>query len=151
MTNVSNFKSILFLLIIMLPVFTSAVDAQSQALGTSSELRADQYGIGKVASNIKSHYKSIGNLLLGTAYLAGICFVVACLFKFKQHKDNPTQVTIGTPFTLLLIGIFMIFLPGLIKPVGESVFGYGVHATNSYSGRALTSNLFDADDADLLW
>tara|TARA_Y100000992_G_C21217109_1_gene468473 strand:+ start:341 stop:784 length:444 start_codon:yes stop_codon:yes gene_type:complete len=144
-----NLNKLFLTSFVLLSLFLIPCNAQVNNF-RSSELTPDQFGIGKVAANVQSHYKSIGRLVLGTSYLAGIAFVVACLFKFKQHKDNPTQVTIGTPFTLLLIGIFMIFLPGLIKPVGETVFGHGVHATNSYSGRVLTSNLFDEDD-DLLW
>ena len=125
--------------------------AQSSMSPVTNQPKAEHYGLGKMAHNIRSHYKSIGVLLLGTAYIAGICFVIAALFKFKQHKDNPTQITIGTPFTLLLIGVFMIFLPGWIKPVGQSVFGHDVHSTNSYGGKSITQNLFDDDQSDLLW
>ena len=34
------------------------------------------------------------------------------IFKFKQHKDNPTQVPVGTPVAMLAISAALVFLPG---------------------------------------
>ena len=48
--------------------------------------------------------------------------MLASLFKFKQHKDNPTQVPIGTPFTMLLIGTLLIALPLLLTALTETFF-----------------------------
>src|SRR3954470_1809963 len=30
-----------------------------------------------------------------TAYVGGLAFGIASIFKFKQHKDNPTQITLA--------------------------------------------------------
>ncbi len=80
-------------------------------------------GLGHLAVGLLSQYRYFAQLILGTAFLAGLCFFVAALFKFKQHKDNPQQTTIGTPFALLAISVALVFLPGFIKPAGESLFG----------------------------
>ena len=65
----------------------------------------DTGGIGGLANNITKNFTAIGNLFIGTAYIAGIGFGVAAIFKFKQHKDNPTQIPIGTPFALLGVSV----------------------------------------------
>ena len=56
--------------------------------------------------------------MLGVA-LAGLGFGIAAIFKFKQHKDNPTQVPIGTPFALLAISVLLVFFPAIYKPAGQ--------------------------------
>ena len=79
--------------------------------------------IGTLADNITGTFTSIGKLIIATSYLAGLGFAVSALFKFKQHKDNPQQVPIGTPIALLIIGSVMIFLPLLFGPAGQTIFG----------------------------
>jgi intracellular multiplication protein IcmD len=79
--------------------------------------------IGNMASNLVSNFNAVGKLMVGMAYMAGVGFGIASIFKFKQHKDNPTQVTIGTPFALLTISVLLVFLPGLYGPAGSSIFG----------------------------
>ena len=80
-------------------------------------------GLGLVAQNISGSFQFIGQLLIGVAYLAGIGFGIASIFKFKQHKDNPTQIPVGTPIALLVIAVALVFLPLLFKPAGETLFG----------------------------
>ncbi|HJN37773.1 MAG TPA: type IV secretion protein IcmD [Gammaproteobacteria bacterium] len=80
-------------------------------------------GIGGLADNVTGNFQAIGNLFIGTAYIAGIGFGVAAIFKFKQHKDNPTQIPIGTPFALLGVSVMLVFLPGLYQPLGQTIYG----------------------------
>lgn len=86
-------------------------------------LAADNTGLAGIAANVTGTFDSLAKLLLGGAYLAGFGLTIAAIFKFKQHKDNPQQVPMGTPITMLLVGIALIFLPSIIKPAGESIFG----------------------------
>ena len=79
---------------------------------------------GSLACNVTKS-TSIGKLMLGVAYLAGLGFGIAAIFKFKQHKDNPTQVPIGTPFALLAISVLLVFFPAIYAPAGKTVFGCG--------------------------
>ena len=62
--------------------------------------------------------------MITVSFIAGIGFAMASVFKFKQHKDNPTQVPIGTPFAMFAIGIVLIFLPAIFTPAGSSIFGH---------------------------
>lgn len=90
-------------------------------LATASVFAADD--IAGIANTVTGTFASIGKLMTATAYLAGFGLTIAAIFKFKQHKDNPQQVTMGTPITMLLVGIALIFLPNIIAPAGSSLFG----------------------------
>ncbi|MAZ38887.1 MAG: type IV secretion protein IcmD [Legionellales bacterium] len=79
--------------------------------------------VGSLADNVKASFSSIVQLITAAAYVMGFGFVLVAIFKFKQHKDNPTQMQIGTPIAMLFIGAAMIFLPSIIKTTGATVFG----------------------------
>lgn len=82
--------------------------------------------LGSIAQNITNSFEGIGNLILGIGFVAGLGFVMASVFKFKQHKDNPTQIPLGTPIALLAVGVALIFLPNIIAPAGQTLFGTDV-------------------------
>lgn len=79
--------------------------------------------IGDVADNIKDSFSSLAKLITAGSYVAGMGFVLGAIFKFKAHKDNPTQIPIGTPIALLFIGAAMIFLPQIFSIGGATMFG----------------------------
>ena len=80
------------------------------------------YDIADLASNITDSFENIGKLMVATSYLAGFGFVIAAIFKFKQHKDNPTQIPMGTPIAMLVIGVALIFFPSFISPAQKTIF-----------------------------
>lgn len=84
---------------------------------------AEVTNVGDIADMIVKSFESIGKLMIATAYISGIGFTIASVFKFKQHRDNPTQIPIGAPIALLAIGVVLIFMPGIIAPVGQTLFG----------------------------
>ena len=108
--------------------------AVSLALIAPDILAEDKIGVGGLAENVTSNFENIGKLLVSMAYVAGIGFGIAAIFKFKQHKDNPTQITIGTPFALLGVSVMLVFLPGLYKPLGETVYGKEGGETGGFTG-----------------
>ena len=95
---------------------------------------AAKSGVGGLADNITSNFKAVGQLFISSAYVAGLGFGVAAIFKFKQHKDNPTQIPVGTPFALLGVSVMLVFLPGLYKPLGETVYGQGKDPAGGFTG-----------------
>ena len=95
---------------------------------------ADSLTIGDIADTIVKSFQSIGKLMLATSYIAGIGFTIGSIFKFKQHRDNPTQIPIGAPIALLGIAVVLIFLPGIIKPVGLTLFGSTADLENMAGG-----------------
>lgn len=95
--------------------------------------------IGGMAESINSTFTAIASLIGGASYLFGLCFTTAGLFKFKQHRDNPQQVQLGSCFTLLGIGILLIFMPSLVTQAGETVFSSG--GTSAGAGGSSFSDL----------
>jgi len=88
--------------------------------------------IGNLAQNVTGSFQQLGKLMAATSYLAGFGFAIAGVFKFKQHKDNPTQIPMGTPIALLAVGVILIFLPGIISPIGYTIFNADIN--NSAGG-----------------
>ncbi len=79
--------------------------------------------LGTMASNVTATFSQLGKLITAGSYIAGLAFAVGAIMKFKQHKDNPTQIPIGTPISLILIAAALLFMPTLLKGLGSTVFG----------------------------
>ena len=86
--------------------------------------------IGAMASNLNSSMSSISNLIGSVGYIAGLAFGVAAVFKFKQHRDSPTQVPVGTPFAMLGTAVALVYLPVLLTQTGET-FDSGATVTGA--------------------
>src|SRR5579864_2817791 len=80
-------------------------------------------GLGSVAAEVTSNVANIAKLVTAAAYVAGMAFAVGAIVKFKAHKDNPTQIPIGTPIALLFVGAALIFIPTVFKVSGQTLFG----------------------------
>jgi intracellular multiplication protein IcmD len=93
----------------------------SLVIGTAA--LAATSGIGSVASNITTNLAAISKLITAGSYVAGMAFAVGAIVKFKAHKDNPTQIPIGTPIALLFVGAALIFIPTVFKVSGGTMFG----------------------------
>jgi len=94
--------------------------------------------IAGIANQVSGTFQSLGKLMAATAYLAGFGLTIAAIFKFKQHKDNPQQTPMGTPITMLLVGVALIFLPNIIQPAGTSIFGTGA-AVGGFTGSGINA------------
>lgn len=99
---------------------------------------ADGGGIGEVANTITDSIAGLANLITSGAYIAGLFLAVGAILKFKQHRDNPTQIPIGTPIAMLGVAAALLYLPSLLSTAGETVFGSGAEA-NSIEGFSSTS------------
>ena len=66
---------------------------------------------------------NMSSLLQDVAIICGVCFVLASLFKFHQHKLNPTQVPISQGVTLLLVGAALTVFPLIVGTVERATFG----------------------------
>src|SRR3990167_1222707 len=80
-------------------------------------------GVGSVAAQVTSNVGNIARLVTAASYVAGMAFAVGAIVKFKAHKDNPTQIPIGTPIALLFVGAALIFIPTVFKVGGQTLFG----------------------------
>lgn len=79
--------------------------------------------IGNVASTITQSFTSLTRLITAGSYLAGLGFSIGAIMKFKAHKDNPTQITVGTPIALTFIAAALLFLPTILAVTGGTMFG----------------------------
>jgi intracellular multiplication protein IcmD len=84
---------------------------------------AQSQDIGSIAQNITKTFGSLAQLVTAIAYVAGMGFGMAAILKFKAHKDNPTQIPIGTPIALLFVAAALLFLPTLFGVAGQTIFG----------------------------
>jgi len=79
--------------------------------------------IGTLSSNLKGTFANLAQLITAGAYIAGMGFGLAAILKFKAHKDNPTQIPVGTPIALLFIAAALLFLPSIFNISGGTLFG----------------------------
>lgn len=82
-------------------------------------------GVGDVAATVTSNIANLAKLITAASYVAGMAFAVGAIVKFKAHKDNPTQIPIGTPIALLFVGAALIFAPSVFKVGGATMFSGG--------------------------
>ena len=78
--------------------------------------------LGAVAESVGGTLDEVAKLITGAAYVAGMAFAVGAIAKFKQHKENPTQIPISQPIVFLLVGIALMFCPQIFKVGGKTLF-----------------------------
>jgi intracellular multiplication protein IcmD len=88
-----------------------------------STYAASSTTISGIAGNLHKLFTTFAKLITGGSVLAGLGFALAAILKFKAHKDNPTQIPVGTPIALLMIAVALLFLPYIFGAAGASVFG----------------------------
>ena len=114
-----------------------AADVFAQTTTTTTTNTSTNLTIGDIGNNLIGLLSPSGTLIMGGAYIAGIVMFISAVFKFKQYKDNSTQIPIGTTFALFGLSIVLIFLPGLYMMTGYTLFGADPDSFG-YSG----SNIF---------
>lgn len=100
----------------------------------TGQVFAADSSIGTLASNITSSFTALTKLITAGSYLAGLGFSIGAIMKFKQHKDNPTQIPIGTPIALVFIAAALLFLPAILDTTGATLFGSSFNAQSSVGG-----------------
>nr|WP_173238422.1 type IV secretion protein IcmD [Legionella antarctica] len=88
-----------------------------------SQDAAASKSLGNMASAMTGSFTNVAKLVTAGSYLAGLGFSIGAIMKFKQHKDNPTQVPIGTPIALVFIAAALLFLPTILGVTGTTMFG----------------------------
>ncbi len=112
------------ILLILIYIFMGVFCLDQTAFAAQS-LNPDS--LGGVAATLTTNFGALARLITAGSYVAGMGFGVGAILKFKAHKDNPTQIPIGTPIALVFIAAAMIFLPSLFKVAGYSMFNNGGH------------------------
>ncbi len=110
------------------------------ALVISGAAFADDSNLGAIASDMTSSFGGLGKLFWAAAYIMGTGFALIAVLKFKAHKDNPQQTTLGVPVALLAIGVALIFMPSLLGSTGATIFGDSRTATG-FNGEGYNASL----------
>jgi intracellular multiplication protein IcmD len=97
--------------------FTEIAVAAASSSGISGP------SIGAIASNITKSFGALAKLITAGSYIAGFGFSLGAILKFKQHKDNPQQIPIGTPIAMLFVAAALIFLPTIFGTANQTIFG----------------------------
>ncbi|MFT4058646.1 MAG: type IV secretion protein IcmD [Legionella sp.] len=95
--------------------------------------------VGSMASSIYGSFTNLTKLITAGSYLAGLGFSIGAIMKFKQHKDNPTQIPIGTPIALVFIAAALLFLPTILGITGATMFGSEGGKTAGPTGTVYTT------------
>lgn len=74
-----------------------------------------------LAENVSGSFTNLTKLITAGSYLAGLGFSIGAIMKFKQHKDNPTQIPIGTPIALIFVAAALLFLPTILATTGATI------------------------------
>ena len=62
---------------------------------------------------------NLAKLVTASSYIAGLAFSASAIFKFKAHKDNPTQIPIGTAIALVVISAAELVAPTIATTTGK--------------------------------
>lgn len=102
-------------------------------LGCTAEvaLAGNADGLGGVAQTVTGNLSNVAKLITAGSYVAGLGFAISAILKFKAHKDNPTQIPVGTPIALVFIAAALLFLPSLMKSAGSTLFKSGGQVATS--------------------
>lgn len=120
-----------------LPLFLFAIDAFAAGSTGGGSSGPPEGSIGTLADTIIQSLQSVQDMLIAVCYIAGVGFAGAGIFKFKQHKDNPTQVTLGGPIAMIFIAAALIYLPSVIVATGTTIFGTSGQHGNIGTGQTI--------------
>lgn len=112
--------------------FEMSVAASLITFGESANA-ATSMTLGNVATTITTSFANLSKLMTAASYVGGIGFAVGAIMKFKQHRDNPQQVTIGTCVGMTAVAAALLFLPTILGITGQTVFG-GAQQTGGATG-----------------
>lgn len=91
--------------------------------------------LGDVANNMTAVAGSLATFIQAICFIAGFGFGVGAIIKYKNHRDNPQQVTLGVPVTLFFISLAFLFLGIILLVTGQTLFG-GVPQEGTSTGVA---------------
>lgn len=85
---------------------------------------------GEVAGNVTKQFGEIASLISGGAYIMGAGFGVKGALKLRDHNENPQQVKLSAPLTMLAVSGALFALPSVMDTGAETTFGASAKKTN---------------------
>lgn len=86
-------------------------------------MATSETSVGEMAEEITSSFTNLTILITAGSYIAGLGFTIGAILKFKQHKDNPTQVPLFEPLSLFGLAAALLFLPSIARKEATKITG----------------------------
>lgn len=119
--------------------FNPRNDALNFNLNTGGTIGGpNNQNIGSMFQRLFNNQMSFTELFSGFLKMCSFGFFIATVLKFKQYKENPTQIPISTPFALLMVTVLASTSFMIIDPVSTTLFGDNIN--NDCSGLPGSSN-----------
>jgi intracellular multiplication protein IcmD len=77
--------------------------------------------LGSVADKVQKQYHFFADATTGALMLIGIVVGGVAALKFKAHNENPREVKLATPLTLMLVSALLIGLPAFLNMTKSTV------------------------------
>lgn len=77
-----------------------------------------QASFGEAAENLLGPTELLTKLFLLACYIVGIMLIFTAFVQYRLHRQNPKQVPLTTPVTLLILGVICALIP-----YGSKMFG----------------------------
>jgi hypothetical protein len=87
--------------------FVFFISADAYAFPTKS--------LGELSDELLLPLSVLTSGLYNISLVVGIALLFGALIQYKNHRENPGQVLISRPITLLIFGVILIVLPILAK------------------------------------
>ena len=72
---------------------------------------ADVVTVGDASQWLMGPINGLGKVFGYMCLVGGIGMILGAFLQYRAHRDNPSQVRLGTPVFLLIVGIILIILP----------------------------------------
>lgn len=96
---------------------------------TGTNIGPNTQTLGNMFQRLFNNQVSFTSLFSGFLKMCSFGFFIATVLKFKQYKENPTQIPVSTPFALLLVTVLASTSFMIIDPVTETMFGDEINNT----------------------
>ena len=73
-----------------------------------------------VADNLMGPTEIITKMVVAASYIVGVGLIIFSFAQFKQHRQSPKLVPLGTPIMLLILGICAVMIPYISTISGVS-------------------------------
>ncbi len=76
--------------------------------------------LGDSADSLLNMTAMVTKLMHIACYIIGVALILGSVAQYKNHRQNPKLVPLGTPITLLILGVIAVLIPYGSKMFGES-------------------------------
>ena len=76
-----------------------------------------------MAYRVLQLFPALMSIIIGGSYIAGLGFAIVAMTKLKAIKESPQQNPPTIPLAYLAVAVFLVFMPEIIRPTTETMFG----------------------------